>query len=116
MTAADLCLALNLFFEAGTEPALAQRAVAHVTLNRAHRTGQSVCRTVFAPHQFSWTRHRWHYPTGWRWRRSRLIAQQVQIEPDFTYGAWLYHRHDIKPRWASHYRFVGQWGRHRFYK
>ena len=118
LTANALCLALNLFFEAGIEPPLAQEAVAHVTLNRARNTGASICRTVFAPAQFSWTAHPWTYPQGKRWQQSVLRAQAVLAhpKPDFTRGAWLYHRCDTPAWWRTRYQFVGQWGSHCFYR
>lgn len=47
----DLCVAVNIFFEARAEPLKGQIAVKDVTRNR----GKNACAVVFAKHQFSWT-------------------------------------------------------------
>ena len=50
-----LWLTINVYHEARGEDALSQRAVAHVTLNRAKQHGYDVKKVVKEPYQFSWT-------------------------------------------------------------
>lgn len=52
-----LCLPANVYFEAGNQAWKGKLAVKDVTLNR----GESLCKTVFAKKQFSWThQQKWH--------------------------------------------------------
>jgi spore germination cell wall hydrolase CwlJ-like protein len=53
-----VCLALNSYHEAGGEPFHGQVAVAQVVLRRAQYHPAKVCRVVYRPNQFSWTRLR----------------------------------------------------------
>jgi N-acetylmuramoyl-L-alanine amidase len=57
ITSALLCLTLNIFHESRSESQETQEAVAMVTMNRANRNPGNICRVVYAPHMFSWTRH-----------------------------------------------------------
>jgi spore germination cell wall hydrolase CwlJ-like protein len=52
-----LCMVQNVYFEARSEDALGQAAVAHVTLNRVRLPAypDSVCDVVWQRGQFSWT-------------------------------------------------------------
>lgn len=53
------CLASAIYHEARGEHVKAQRAVAEVVLNRAYKSGKSVCEIVAAKRQFSWyTKHK----------------------------------------------------------
>lgn len=59
LSAAAICLALNVFFEARGESIKGQFAVAHVTLNRADNESgnlSGVCGSVFRKGQFEWTK------------------------------------------------------------
>jgi spore germination cell wall hydrolase CwlJ-like protein len=55
-----LCLALNIFHEARSEPLESQVAVAAVTINRLKDKDHpsSICEVVYEPKAFSWTRHK----------------------------------------------------------
>ena len=57
MIEAVLCLALNVYFEARSEPINAQFAVAEVTMNRVNSDAypDTVCEVVWQRKQFSWT-------------------------------------------------------------
>lgn len=48
------CLVAAIYHEARGEPVKAQRAVAEVVLNRAWKSGKSVCEVVAARRQFAW--------------------------------------------------------------
>ena len=54
---AATCLALNVYFEARSEPMIAQFAVAQVTMNRvaSEKYPDNVCDVVWQKKQFSWT-------------------------------------------------------------
>lgn len=55
-----LCLALNIFNEARSEPIDSQIAVAAVTINRMKdkEYPSSICDVVYEPSAFSWTKHK----------------------------------------------------------
>lgn len=55
-----LCLALNIFNEARSEPIDSQIAVAAVTMNRMKDkdNSSSICDVVYEPSAFSWTKHK----------------------------------------------------------
>jgi spore germination cell wall hydrolase CwlJ-like protein len=52
-----LCLALNIFHEARSEPIQSQVAVAAITMNRVNdkEHPSSICKVVYEPSAFSWT-------------------------------------------------------------
>lgn len=122
-----LCLALNVYHEARGEPEVGQLAVAFVTLNRAHKKNTTVCKTVLAKKQFSWTNKcvvkgqlkKGCYPKDQKaWAQAMKIAIVAQEVDDHTYGANHYHRDDIAPDWITDkgMKVVGVWGRHVFYR
>lgn len=119
------CLALNVYFEARGEPVEGQVAVALVTLNRARLSGCEVCDVVFAHKQMSWV-HELGYEkrvprsiTQTRsWERSREVALASMYMQDFTSGATHFHTTEVRPFWRYdvNMHFVGEWGRHIFYR
>ena len=113
-----LWLTLNIYHEARSEPRIGQLAVAHVTLNRAARTNESVEQVVTAPYQFSWTFQKQSYlPTeSDAFMNCLHSALQAMTSSDFTQGATYYHRKDVKPRWAEDMTYVAQYGVHKFYR
>lgn len=58
LTAAMLCMALNVYHEARSEPLAGQAAIALVTMNRVAHSGLDVCQVVYQRKQFSWTNDR----------------------------------------------------------
>jgi N-acetylmuramoyl-L-alanine amidase len=117
---AQLCLALNIYHEANTEPWDGQMAVALVTRNRARINGTSLCWEVFRDQQFTWTedrRKRQYLPKGAAWQQSLKLAREaLKTTEDFTGGATEYHLDTITPWWAKYMEFTGKWGRHIFYR
>lgn len=113
-----LWLTLNIYHEARSEPQIGQLAVAHVTLNRALQSHESVEEIVTAPYQFSWTFQKDSYlPT----ESDALVdcfhsALKAMISSDFTEGATFYHQKDIHPYWAKNMTYVAQYGTHKFYR
>jgi N-acetylmuramoyl-L-alanine amidase len=129
ITATMMCLALNVYHEARSEPMSGQYAVAHVVLNRVQssRFPDTVCKVVQQGYhkgkhrcQFSWfcdglsDRPREQVA----WARSLLIADDVMRGevPDPTKGATHYHANYVKPYWAKHLEYNVTYGSHRFYE
>ena len=133
MTAAALCLALNVYFESRGEVMAGQHAVAHVTMNRAERNEKTVCDTVFEHGQFSWTAR---IPKrGTPYQRAVLAQRKVDrkskewnlataiskitlagFTTDITGGATHYHAKSVRPQWRTHMTLVRVIGHHRFYR
>jgi spore germination cell wall hydrolase CwlJ-like protein len=114
------CLAKNIYYEAGVEPIEGKYAVAQVTLNRlkTQRWGNSICKVVHAPKQFSWTLRKHHEkPRGAAWEDSRQVAQHmllgVRVAP--LRSSLHYHADYVKPKWSKSVARVQQIGRHIFY-
>lgn len=122
------CLALNVLFEASGEHAVAQRAVAHVTINRAKARYPDVdlCAVVFEPNQFSWTTTKTvngvlkpeYRPdvAGAEWLLAKQSAITAWETNDFTNGATFYFRWDSAPNFTRKLTYVGAWGAHVFYR
>lgn len=123
------CLALNVYFEARSEPRIGMFAVAAVTLNRvAHpRFPNSVCKVVWQGEklgqhrcQFSWACDgRSDRPRDSRaWKSAQEIAHMMLTYglADPTAGALWYHADYVEPRWARHMTVVARIGRHVYYR
>lgn len=121
-TSADLdCLTKNIYYEAGTESDTGKYAVAHVTVNRLKSGywGQTLCRVVYAPKQFSWTLiKKLSKPDPVLWDQSRQVAYDV-LNGARVRGltrSLFYHATYIRdPKWADPAQEVGQVGTHIFY-
>ncbi len=113
-----LWLSLNIYHEARSEPQIGQLAVAHVTLNRASQSKQTVEQVVTAPKQFSWTFLQKSYVP----KETDIFVDCIQTamkamtSKDFTKGATFYHRHDVRPKWAQSKTYVAKYGEHLFYR
>jgi len=122
------CLALNIYWEAKSEPVLGQIAVAAVTLNRVldKRYPTTICEVVrqggqdrLHSCQFSW----WcdgkeDVPTervSWRLALSLASSALLTGLPDPTHGALWYHADYVQPYWARRKKVVARIGRHIFY-
>lgn len=112
------CLAKNIYHEARGEPIEGQFGVALVTLHRANRKLENVCKVVHAPKQFSWTNKKPYPPILEKeaWRNAQAVARLSLHMRDFTNGADHFHRIDIAPSWAINMEIKGQWGDHVFYR
>jgi N-acetylmuramoyl-L-alanine amidase len=114
------CLALNVYHEARGEPLPGRFAVAYVTLERAKAKRRSICRTVFEPHQFSWTSgdHRAHDVRAWRdavlVAKAAWLHDTIGIKP--PYRATHFHADYVSPAWSKRMTHVDTIGRHRFYR
>ena len=135
MSAALICLALNIYFEARGEPTVfAMAAPAHVVLNRVKdsRYPNDICSVVKQAKtysngfpiknqcQFSWyCDGRSDKPLDENaFNFSFLIAKLVltgRIE-DVTDGATHYHADYVKPDWKIYKTFTAKIGSHLFYR
>ena len=129
ISAALMCMALNIYHESRSEEMRGQVAVANVTLNRvaSDRWPDDVCSVVKQGYvkgksncQFSWfCDGKPDTPTDTvAWARSVLVANDVMMGyiPDITKGATHYHAKYVKPYWAKSLSPTVSLGSHIFYK
>lgn len=122
------CLALNIYFEARSEPLDGKLAVGHVVLNRAadKRFPNKICEVVKQGGakqrhrcQFSWwCDGRSDRPRDLQaWKESRVLARLVfwGYSEDPTNGALWYHADYVKPIWRHKLDRGPLIGRHQFY-
>jgi spore germination cell wall hydrolase CwlJ-like protein len=127
--AEENCLARAVYFEARSESALGQMAVAKVILNRvkAPNYPKSICGVVY---QGSQRRNSCQFSFACdgqaddvrqpaAWAQARHVAKRA-IEGDKAVaakmqGALFYHADYVKPKWARSMRKVMKVGRHIFY-
>ena len=122
------CLALNIYWEARSEPLDGQVAVAAVTLNRVEdrRFPDEICNVVRQGGEIR--RHRCQF-SWWcdgkkdepleaeAWRRANTLARLTAtgVIEDPTGGAMWYHADYVDPYWADAKKQVTKIGRHIFY-
>lgn len=120
-----LCLALNAYHEARSEPFIGQVAVGQVALRRAKHRPERVCAEIYKPHQFSWTatrprgsslphRHDPAWQTAIRAARVALLWSMGAPLPDYSAGATHYHAVYVSPSWARRKQLAAEIGQHRF--
>lgn len=131
-----LCLAVNVYWEARSEPLEGQKAVALVTLNRAERSGRPVCEEVFDYLQFSWANRKTHpkrRPSmevlirtsvprdNPAWQEAQRIAKEVyttyHLTENILKDAIYFHASWMKrfPKWAKEKIKLTKIGQHIFY-
>ena len=129
ISAALMCMALNIYHESRSEEMRGQVAVANVTLNRvaSNKWPNDVCSVVKQGYskgkkncQFSWfCDGKSDTPKDTvAWARSVLVANDVMLGyiPDITEGATHYHATYVLPEWAESKVPVVQIGDHMFYR
>lgn len=132
LATAALCLSLNVYMEARSEPFVGQLAVAQVTLNRASHRNENVCNEVVKSAQFSWTkgkvqlRHGKFYlldrfkpsekDKAWLLAKGIAMVAMKRLGPDVTQGATFYHAVYVNPTWNRKMLLVRTIGRHKFYR
>lgn len=122
------CLALNIYFEARSEPIAGKVAVGHVVMNRvaAERYPDKVCEVVKQggekPRhkcQFSWyCDGRSDRPANRKaWKESMVLARVIYwgYSDDPTNGALWYHADYVRPVWRRALERGPKIGRHVFY-
>lgn len=122
ITKKDLdCLEKNIYYEAGVENRNGKIAVAQVTYNRlkSGKWGDTFCKVIYAPHQFSWTKQRKkEKPKGALWEESKSVAKEFVngIRIQSLKNSIHYHATWIdEPHWADEERIVKTIGQHVFY-
>jgi spore germination cell wall hydrolase CwlJ-like protein len=129
ISAALMCMALNVYHESRSENLKGQVAVANVTLNRVadSKWPNDVCSVVEQGYtkgkqncQFSWyCDGKPDTPTDTvAWARAVLVANDVMMGyiPDITEGATHYHARYVNPYWADSFTETVVIGSHIFYK
>lgn len=122
------CLALNIYWEAKSEPLLGQLAVAAVTLNRVNHPGfpPTICGVVqqgaesrrYQCHFSWWCDGKDDTPRerdAWRHALALAAAAVFTGVPDPTRGALWYHASYVRPNWADEKQEVARIGAHIFY-
>ena len=133
-----VCLAKNIYFEAGNQPLAGKVAVGHVVMNRMEHSAypKDICGVVY---QAKW-KENWKgdmYPVrnmcqfSWfcdgksdepldtdTFYESYIVAQDVIMGkyPDITEGATHYHNLWVEPYWADTLNETVQITHHIFYK
>lgn len=127
METALMCMALNIFFEARSEPIQGQIAVAEVTLNRVASDDypNTICEVVLQQNsqgcQFSWwcdgksDSPKEHNSFQTSKSLARLMIDDGQYISVVGKDATHYHTDDIKPYWSDDMIKVEQVGKHIFY-
>lgn len=116
-----LCLAKNIYYEAGHEASLGKMAVAQVTLNRTKDTkfAGTICKVVLAPNQFDWAKNkhmRIAQPKGPAWDDSVRVAKEA-LDGKRVKGlenALFFHASMAHPHWKRVIR-LAQIGTQVFY-
>lgn len=106
------CLTDNVYYEARGEPIRGQMLVARVTLNRAKRTGVSICEAVYAKGQFSWTATT---PKKPKEKVYNKVAKSAYAALYLHSPVYYFHGKQIKPKWAKYKKYITTIGNHVFY-
>lgn len=139
LSEALLCMTLNVYFEARSEPVEGQMAVALVTLNRAKIKKQKICDVILEPKQFSWL-NEYQHVLGFShegdilvlrniaknivsdlesWKVALGVAKKAlgrRVVDDITDGALFYHADYVSPKWRHSLEKTTEIGTHIFYK
>lgn len=122
---AATCLALNVYFEARSEPVVAQFAVAQVTMNRvlSDKYPDNVCDVVWQRKQFSWTHDgKSDKPKDKNaWNRAQWVAEVTLNDDDRSItiipkDVLHYHADYVQPYWTTSCVRITKIGRHIFYR
>lgn len=133
ITAATICLAMNIYHEARGEPLAGQLAVGLVTMNRVEspRFPDDICSVVKQGRYWQGNPVRNKCAFSWwcdgksdtpkddnAWAESVHLAWRIQQDTvtDFTDGATHYHAIYVNPWWADEYNYITQIGQHLFYR
>lgn len=137
-----MCLAKNIYFEAGTESTAGKVAVGVVTMNRVEdkRWPDTVCGVVEQA-QYSkwwWDNHQKKVPVRYKcqfswfcdgkpdnpypgdiWQESLHLAEKIYFNNPYKgllNGATHYHATYVSPNWAKHFKVVARVDSHIFYR
>jgi len=119
-----MCLAKNVYFEAGNQSYMGKKAVAFVTLNRVRSKlyPNNICDVVWQHKQFSWTKDgKSNSPRSVK-TFSVALAAAIYVYNNYgrvkdpTRGAIMYHAVYISPYWHRDYKPTVIIGDHIFLK
>ena len=138
ITEAILCLALNVYHEAKTQPFIGQVAVAQVVMNRVYdeRYPDTICEVVEQGPTYSWKPDfpiRNRCQVSWycdgksdtpkekdAWDTALAVANGVYhgnlYMDDLVEGATHYHAYYVTPEWASTKTYITRIEDHIFYR
>ena len=120
-----ICMARNIYFEAGGESFEGKLAVAQVTINRTKHPSfpKTICDVVYQRingiYQFSWVGEALkEIRNKYAWEESLIVARKALTEHkihDTLYKtkAMYFHNHTVEPGWNL--RYVAKIGNHKFY-
>ena len=123
-----MCLALNIYFEARSEPIEGQIAIAEVTLNRVASANypNDVCSVVLQENkdgcEFSWwcdgksDQPREHNSLQTSKALAELMLNEGHHITVIGNEATHYHSNDVHPYWANDLHKIRRIGKHIFYK
>lgn len=111
------CLIKNIYKEASGEPFKGKLAVGVVTLNRlfSGKYGNTICKVVYYPGQFSWTKESGTKINKDKWQESLLAATMVLEDHKVLgeFNATHFHNKTVKPNWGL--KRIAVIGNHTFY-
>lgn len=124
------CLAKVIFFEARGESYAGKKMVANVVLNRTKfgkPFANTICKVVYQPNQFSWTRNKWKRNTSFKQVASKfdknerksvqesleIALKYVIFEPENTGISTHFGSKSTKFKQTSYVKRVGN---HKFYR
>lgn len=116
-SAALVCLAMNIYFEARGESLLGQELVAETTINRMHdrRWPNTICDVVHEPYQFSWTAQPYDIKDWKAFSTAILIANRVLNNKQHNLCIDHYHNFTVTPVWSKGMKIDRIEGNHIFY-
>lgn len=91
------CLASVVYYEARGEPLRGQRAVLDVVLNRAYKSGKSVCEILTAKGQFQWTKRKPMLYTEEMAEQLDVVGQHPKVLKNEIY---FFATH-VRPSWSG---------------
>lgn len=120
-----MCMARNIYFEAGSESFEGKLAVAQVTMNRSRHPAfpKNICDVVYQKingiYQFSWVGDALkEVRNKYAWEESLIVARKALTEHkvhDILYKtrAMYFHNHTVDPGWNL--KRIAKIGNHTFY-
>ena len=114
------CLSVAIHQEARGEPYKGRKAVADVIINRSLRSGESICKVIRKPFQFSFMNGRKTLPKVekhfWEEAEKHLLLLANGFHVDSTRGATFFFRVDHHSELTRKLKLVKVIGRHKLMK
>lgn len=114
------CMSKAAYFESRGQTEKGQLAVIFTVLNRVKdsRFGNTPCKVVYSPNQFSWTRSKHVVKDKDSYARAKeLVLETLRGEHrDITRGATHFHAKYVTPSWAKRMDCTIVVGDHKFYR